>query len=83
MLRAGMEWFAWRWNTVRMLNGLKLFGMGDSWGGFESLAVPFKPHRTATNWTAPGPCVRFHIGLEDPDNLIADLKEGLSAFAQA
>ena len=66
-----------------MLDRLSLFGMGFSWGGFESLAVPFKPHRTATTWTAPGPCVRLHIGLEEPDDLIADLKEGFKALAQA
>ena len=62
------------------LDQLTLFGMGDSWGGFESLAVPFKPQRTATNWTAPGPCVRFHIGLESPDDLIADLEAGFAAL---
>ena len=60
----------------KFLNGLELFGMGYSWGGFESLVVPFKPHRTATNWTAEGPCLRFHIGLESPDDLISDLKQG-------
>ena len=59
-----------------MLDGLSLFGMGFSWGGFESLVVPFKPVRTATTWTAPGPCLRFHIGLESPDDLIDDLKQG-------
>ena len=64
-----------------MLDRLSLFGMGHSWGGFESLAVPFKPHRTATTWTAPGPCVRFHIGLEEPDDLIADLRQGFAALA--
>jgi cysteine-S-conjugate beta-lyase len=63
--------------VAKMLDGLELFGMGFSWGGFESLVVPFKPHRTATNWTAEGPCLRFHIGLESPDDLIADLKQGL------
>ena len=60
------------------LDRLTLFGMGYSWGGFESLAIPFKPHRTATAWTAPGPGVRFHIGLENPDDLIADLAEGFA-----
>ncbi len=59
-----------------MLDDLSLFGMGFSWGGFESLVVPFKPVRTATTWTAPGPCLRFHIGLESPDDLIDDLKQG-------
>lgn len=62
------------------LDRLGLFGMGYSWGGFESLAVPFQPHRTATTWTAPGPCIRLHIGLENPDDLIADLKEGFAAL---
>ena len=64
------------------LDRLTLFGMGYSWGGFESLAIPFKPHRTATTWTAPGPCVRFHIGLESPDDLTADLSEGFAAMAR-
>jgi cysteine-S-conjugate beta-lyase len=59
-----------------MLDGLQLFGMGYSWGGFESLVVPFKPHRTARTWTAEGPCLRFHIGLEDPKDLIEDLIAG-------
>jgi cystathionine beta-lyase len=69
--------------TNAFLDRLSLFGMGYSWGGFESLAVPFHPHRTATTWTAPGPCVRFHIGLESPDDLIADLGEGFAAMAAA
>jgi cysteine-S-conjugate beta-lyase len=64
-------------SVSKMLNELELFGMGFSWGGFESLVVPFKPHRTATNWTAEGSCLRFHIGLESPDDLIADLDQGL------
>jgi cystathionine beta-lyase len=65
------------------LDRLTLFGMGYSWGGFESLAVPFKPHRTATSWTAEGPCVRLHIGLENPDDLTADLAEGFLALKNA
>jgi cysteine-S-conjugate beta-lyase len=60
-----------------MLDDLTLFGMGYSWGGFESLVVPFIPVRSATTWTAPGPALRFHIGLENPDDLIDDLKQGL------
>lgn len=61
------------------LNNLELFGMGYSWGGFESLIVPFDPtkYRTATEWTALGPAVRIHIGLEDPADLKADLTRGL------
>jgi cystathionine beta-lyase len=62
------------------LDRLSLFGMGYSWGGFESLAVPFRPHRTATSWTAEGPCIRFHVGLENPDDLKADLDEGFKAL---
>ena len=62
--------------VAQMLDGLELFGMGYSWGGFESLVVPFKPYRTATNWTAEGPCLRFHIGLENPEDLILDLEQG-------
>lgn len=65
------------------LDRLKLFGMGYSWGGFESLAVPFKPHRTATTWTAEGPCIRLHIGLENPEDLTADLAEGFRALKNA
>ncbi len=59
------------------LDGLKLFGMGYSWGGYESLIIPFDPasYRTATRWTAAGPALRLHIGLED----IADLKSDLGA----
>ena len=64
-----------------MLDRLQLFGMGFSWGGFESLAVPFKPIRTAVPWMAEGHCVRFHIGLEDPDDLIADLTQGFAALS--
>ena len=64
--------------AAAMLDGLQLFGMGYSWGGFESLVVPFKPYRTATSWTAEGPCLRFHIGLEDPKDLIADLDAGFA-----
>jgi len=62
------------------LDRLSLFGMGYSWGGFESLAIPFAPHRTATSWTAEGPCIRLHIGLENPEDLKADLAEGFRAM---
>lgn len=69
--------------VAAMLDGLQLFGMGFSWGGFESLVVPFKPHRTASNWVASGPCLRFHIGLEDPKDLIADLDAGFARMGAA
>jgi cystathionine beta-lyase len=67
------------------LNELKLFGMGASWGGYESLATPFDcaSFRTATRWAPGGPCVRFHIGLEDVDDLIDDLERGFAAMAAA
>lgn len=63
------------------LDGLKLFGMGYSWGGYESLVIPFDPtsYRTATRWHGPGPALRFHIGLEAVEDLIADLS---AAFAR-
>lgn len=68
-----------------LVDGLKHFGLGASWGGYESLVLPFDPshYRSATEWTAPGPCLRFHIGLEDPDDLIADLDAGFHRLAKA
>ena len=69
--------------VAAMLDNLELFSMGYSWGGFESLIVPFKPHRTATAWTAQGPALRLHIGLEHPDDLIADLDAGFSRLNAA
>jgi cystathionine beta-lyase len=67
------------------LNELSLFGMGASWGGFESLAIPFDctSIRTATKWAPGGPTVRLHIGLEDVDDLIGDLERGFAALAAA
>jgi len=68
-----------------MLNSLTLFGMGASWGGFESLAIPFDcaTYRTATKWAPGGPAVRLHIGLEHVDDLKADLDRGFAAFNAA
>ena len=68
-----------------LIDGLAHFGIGYSWGGYESLALPVDPqrHRSATSWQAEGPVVRLQIGLEDPDNLIDDLAAGLHRFAQA
>jgi cystathionine beta-lyase len=67
------------------LDELELFGIGASWGGYESLAIPFdcSPIRTATKWAPSGPTVRFHIGLEDVDDLCADLERGFAAMAAA
>lgn len=61
-----------------MLDGLELFGMGYSWGGYESLIVPsnIEKSRTAKPWKTDGPMLRVHAGLEDPDDLIADLEAG-------
>jgi len=66
----------------RMLNALRIFGMGYSWGGFESLIVPFDcaAARTATVWNAEGPALRLHIGLEDVDDLKRDLECGFAAL---
>jgi len=61
-----------------MIDGLELYGIGASWGGFESLVVPFDPReaRSATEWPHRGPCFRIHAGLENVDDLIADLEAG-------
>ncbi|MGE0584184.1 MAG: cystathionine beta-lyase [Flavobacteriaceae bacterium] len=71
--------------VAAFIDGLDYFGIGASWGGYESLAVPFDPtsSRTATRWNAAGPAIRLHIGLEDPDDLIADLESGLERWRQA
>ncbi|MDQ2877704.1 MAG: cystathionine beta-lyase, partial [Pseudomonadota bacterium] len=68
-----------------LIDGLNLFGIGYSWGGFESLAIPIDPqhYRTVTQRDDPGPLIRLQIGLEDPDDLIADLAEGLARFGLA
>ena len=65
-------------------DALRIFGMGWSWGGFESLCVPVRPEhaRTAKPWTATGPVLRLHAGLEDCDDLIADLESGFAAMAR-
>lgn len=74
-----------RERLAAMLDGLRLFRMGYSWGGFESLVIPFDPRasRTATAWTDPGLCLRLHCGLEDADDLIADLEAGLARLGAA
>jgi len=68
-----------------MLDDLTFFGMGASWGGYESLALPFdcSTYRTATRWAAAGQMVRFHIGLEELDDLKADLTAGFARLAAA
>ena len=65
------------------VDSLKLFGIGASWGGYESLIVPARYTRTASATTFTGPLIRLHIGLEDPDDLIADIELGFAAMAKA
>jgi cystathionine beta-lyase len=67
---------------TRFIEKLELFGIGYSWGGYESLVVPADPARirTATSWHAEGPLVRLHIGLEDPEDLISDLEQALAGY---
>ena len=68
-----------------MLDGLELFGMGYSWGGYESLILPFDPraYRSATVWDSEGPALRIHAGLEDIEDLMADLDAGFERLAGA
>jgi cystathionine beta-lyase len=67
------------------LDALRLFGLGFSWGGFESLALTADPQFDVRRVRPAfaGPVVRLNIGLEDPDDLIADLRHGLDLLTQA
>ena len=71
-------------STHAFVEALELFGIGASWGGFESLALPttgfHHPHRRSGKFA--GPLVRLHIGLEDVDDLIADLEHGLKVMRE-
>src|SRR5690606_7779350 len=60
---------------------LALLGIGVALGGYDSLVIPFTPERTASP-SAVAPALRLHIGLEDPEDLIADLERGFAALAQ-
>ena len=64
--------------VAAFLDGLELFGLGYSWGGYESLVIPFdcRTYRSATTWAPGGPALRFSIGLEDAEDLKADLERG-------
>jgi len=65
----------------RMIAGLGLFGIGASWGGFESLVLPSGPGlQRVVPLELGGPAIRLHVGLEDPADLIADLEQGLSSL---
>ncbi len=70
---------------ARLVEGLEHFGIGYSWGGYESLALPVDPARVRSvrKPEEEGPMVRLHIGLEDPDDLIADLAAGLATYGAA
>ena len=67
------------------IDSLKLFGIGVSWGGYESLIIPFNPagDRIASKWPYTGQALRLHIGLESPADLIADLSQAFEMLAQA
>ena len=71
--------------VAAMLDGLALFGMGYSWGGYESLVIPFDcaAYRSATRWRPGGPALRFSIGLEDVGDLQADLDAGFARLRAA
>jgi len=73
-----------RERIAAMLDGMQLFGMGWSWGGFESLIIPTWPERvrTATAWDPGGPVLRLHIGLEEPRDLIDDLAAGFARLGR-
>ncbi len=67
--------------TDRFIDSLKLFGIGYSWGGANSLAVPYRIAQMRSRWEGAGQLVRFNIGLEDPDELIADIAQALDSLA--
>jgi cystathionine beta-lyase len=71
--------------VAAMVDGLAYFGLGFSWGGFESLILPTAGaiHRSVRPWKTAGPTLRLHIGLEDPEDLIADLAAGLARLTAA
>ncbi len=71
--------------VAAMLDHMRLFGMGFSWGGYESLILPSDPTaiRTATSWTGEGPLLRLHVGLEDVADLTADLEDGFARLRAA
>ena len=65
------------------IDGLEHFGLGYSWGGYESLIVPARIVRTAKPFDAEGPIIRIHAGLEDPGDLLADLAAGFKRMKAA
>jgi cystathionine beta-lyase len=71
--------------VAAMLDGLELFGLGYSWGGYESLIIPFdcSSYRSATRWAPGGPAIRLQVGLEDVEDLKDDLARGFERLAAA
>jgi cystathionine beta-lyase len=71
-----------RQQLAKLIDGLEFYGLGASWGGYESLALPVDPApiRTATTWQTTGPMVRIHAGLEHIDDLIEDMAAGLERY---
>ncbi len=69
--------------TDRFIDSLQLFKIGYSWGGSNSLCVPYRIQSMRKQWSGKGQLVRFNIGLEDPDDLIADIEQALSALRSA
>ena len=71
--------------VLDMVNGMELFRIGASWGGFESLMIPVYPeqYRSATHWDPSKFTLRIHAGLEDFDDLITDLKAGFERLNRA
>jgi cystathionine beta-lyase len=67
-----------------LIDGMELYGIGASWGGYESLIIPVHPGdgRSAPPWPHKGPCFRIHAGLESPDDLLADLEAGFGRLRQ-
>ena len=68
--------------AIRLIDALRLFGIGASWGGFESLVTlaDMRQARTVTDWSRHPFLIRLHVGLEDPDDLIADLEQALGSI---
>ena len=81
VVMAAGDWTA----GAAMIDGLERFGLGASWGGYESLVLPAYPEkmRTAIPWPHQTPTMRFHIGLEDTDDLVDDLEAGLARYSSA
>jgi cystathionine beta-lyase len=67
--------------AAAFVDALELFGIGYSWGGFESLALPVQPekYRSVVSWDKEGTLIRLQIGLEDTDDLVADLDQAFTA----